>query len=130
MPNQFFPPCILLVATAACLAIIGLWSFYFVQGPDGAAFTPAPPTMSPSPAPPPAPTAILALGATACSAQVCEAQPVTMCNATSVNAFCIVDDLRPICTLGLCATNDNCVPTEDLVTLTFACSCTCQHRAL
>ena len=133
MSNRFFPPCFLLLATVACLAIIGVWSYYFVQGPDGSAFTPAPPTSAPTAASPtnePTDTPALFLGSVECPRQVCEVRPVfvAQCNASSINAFCMVDDLRPLCTLGVCQTHQErveCMPTVDLVSVTFACSCTC-----
>jgi len=132
---EYFLPCFLVVLTALCLGLVGVATYFYMQGPGGAYWTLMPATVTlptsltttGTGATPPPPPVTLSLRPPACPLAVCELRDdiVAYCDDADATSLCIVDDLRPSCSLGTCAgDSERCAATAGYL-LTFQCDCTC-----
>ena len=137
--TQFFPPCILVVCTALTLALVGWWSYNFVQTPAGASFTPAASTTSgfattlaPAATPPPPPM-MISLRVPACPRALCEARATVLsaCAADGSDAatYCILDEATPVCSVGQCHVAFAHAHVVALASTQFQCDCRCDDGA-
>ena len=124
--SDYFLPCFLVVFTALCFALVGVASYFFLQGPGGLAFIA--PLPEPPASPAPTPSVVVSLAAPACPEHVCAvfdsnlpSSEVGLCPAPA----CIIDDLRPLCILGQCADDGTCANADDDFATPFQCDCAC-----
>jgi len=129
---EYFLPCFLVVFASLCLGLVGLASYFYMQGPGGVQWLPdtPPPTVpfaAPTVAPPPPPPVLISLHSADCPLQLCELRDIVVewCDqpGASDDSLCIIDDLRPTCVLGTCV-RGRC-EAEPAYLLTHQCECRC-----
>ena len=131
--TSFFPPCFATVFAAVFLGLVAAFSYYYVRTPSGAHFmamatsTSGFTTTTAAATPAPSPPLMVALRVPACPLALCEARQrvVTSCTDEEAATYCILDELRPVCSVGQCSDAGACESDVALATTRFQCDCRC-----